>query len=64
VPVLYEGLFDTEEVGFALEALSICGSVAALGFMKPEGIIVYHVNGNLMFKKTIEKDEEPKERIV
>jgi hypothetical protein len=28
--------------------------------MKPEGIVVFHVAGNVGFKKTIEKDEEPK----
>jgi hypothetical protein len=36
------------------------GSKAAPGFMKPEGIVVFHVAGNVGFKKTIEKDEEPK----
>lgn len=28
--------------------------------MKPEGIVVFHVAGGYLFKKTIEKDEEPK----
>jgi hypothetical protein len=36
------------------------GSKAAPGFMKPEGIVAFHVAGNIAFKKTIEKDEEPK----
>jgi hypothetical protein len=36
------------------------GSVAAKGFMNPEGVIVYHVAANTSFKKTIEKDSEPK----
>lgn len=36
------------------------GSMAAYGFMKPEGVVVYYVAGNVMFKKTIEKDEKHK----
>jgi hypothetical protein len=36
------------------------GSRAATGFMKPEGVVVFHVSGNVGFKKTIEKDDEPK----
>jgi hypothetical protein len=38
------------------------GSAASPGFMKPEGVIAYHVAGNLFFKKTIEKDAEWKGR--
>lgn len=43
---------------FALMRLKDEGSLAAPGFMKPEGIVAFHVQGNLMFKATIEKDEE------
>lgn len=43
---------------FALLRLKDEGSLAAPGFMKPEGIVCFHVQGNLMFKATIEKDEE------
>lgn len=28
----------------------------------PEGVIVFHSAANLCFKKTLEKDEEPKTR--
>jgi hypothetical protein len=28
--------------------------------MRPEGVVIFHTAGNLMFKKTIEKDEQPK----
>jgi hypothetical protein len=28
--------------------------------MKPEGIVVFHVAGNVGFKKTLEKDDVPK----
>jgi len=60
VPVLYTGDFCTVEIENALESLRINGSVAAPGFMKPEGVVVYHAAGRVGFKKTIEKDEVPK----
>jgi hypothetical protein len=60
VPVLYRGEFNTEAVTAALNDLRVNGSRAAPGFMKPEGVVVYHKASNSMFKKTIEKDEEPK----
>lgn len=58
VPVLYDGLFHSSHVEEALDALVHGGSVAAPGFMKPEGIIIYHVAANSMFKKTLDKDDE------
>ncbi len=60
VPVIWRGIFDTQMIVSSLEALKVFGSLAASGFMRPEGVIVYHTAGNLMFKKTIEKDELPK----
>lgn len=58
VPVLYTGPFATDAIDLVLGNLARDGSVAAPGFMKPEGIIVFHIAGNLMFKKTIEKDDQ------
>jgi hypothetical protein len=60
VPVLYQGHFFMFEVDQALFILDKEGSKAAPGFMNPEGVVVYHTAGNLSFKKTIEKDEQPK----
>jgi len=60
VPVLYEGLFSTTAAHDVLAYLAASGSSAAPGFMKPEGIVVFHVAGNLMFKATIDRDDEPK----
>lgn len=60
VPVLYRGMFDTSEIEDSLRRLRDFGSHAAPGFMKPEGVVVFHVAGNVGFKRTIEKDEEPK----
>ena len=60
VPVLYTGMFDTTKIEAVLEHLSYYGSIAAPGFMKPEGVVIYHTAGNFYFKKTIEGDESPK----
>lgn len=60
VPELYRGPFVTDAVERSLHDLRIGGSCAAPGFMKPEGVIVFHIAGNFGFKKTLEKDEEPK----
>jgi hypothetical protein len=62
VPVLYRGIFTTDAVRMALDALEIGGSLAAPGFMKPEGIVVFHTAANVGFKKTLEKDETPKSK--
>ena len=62
VPILYRGLFDTTKVDEVLWDLKITGSRASEGFMRPEGVVVYHVAGNIGFKKTIEKDEIPKSK--
>lgn len=58
VPILWRGLFSTESCSTALERLKELGSQASPGFTNPEGIVVYHVAGNVGFKKTIEGDDE------
>ena len=60
VPVLYEGPFDTHVINDKVQWLKESGSLAAPGFMRPEGVIAFHVAGDLMFKVTCEKDEVPK----
>ena len=60
VPVLYAGLFDTAMVDRCLDRLRLNGSVAAPGFEKPEGVVVFHTAGNVGFKKTLDKDDVPK----
>ena len=57
VPVLYTGLFDTAKIDEILQDLATNGSKAAPGFMKPEGVVIYHLAGKVYFKKTIENDE-------
>lgn len=60
VPVLYRGAFDMCAVMDELDGLRESGSHASPGFMKPEGIIVFHTAANIGFKKTLEKDDVPK----
>lgn len=60
VPTLYRGEFTSEAAEIALAELRANGSRAAPGFMKPEGIVLYHVAAGIGFKKTLEKDELPK----
>ena len=63
VPELYRGLFQESAVLDALARLAAQGSYAAPGFMKPEGIVIYHEAARIGFKKTLEKDEQPKGRV-
>lgn len=60
VPPLFRGIFCTIRISEALSGLAHNGSKAAPGFMKPEGIVIYHTAGNFYLKKTIEKDDKPK----
>lgn len=60
VPVLCTGLFNSEMIGQTLMTLKEFGSKAVPGFMKPEGIVIFHTHGSYLFKKTIENDEKPK----
>lgn len=61
VPMITRALFDDPGLSHRiLKQLREEGSLASPGFMKPEGIIIYHIAGNLLFKKTIDKDEEYK----
>lgn len=57
VPVLLRGPFSTVAVDECLAQLSASGSVAAPGFVKPEGVVIFHVAGNLLFKKTLDKND-------
>lgn len=60
VPELLRWTFDTNLVRGLVKSLSYSGSLAAPGFMRPEGVIVYHNAANACFKVLIENDELPK----
>lgn len=60
VPVLVRGeAHESFSVATrALNELKAIGSKAAPGFLNPEGIVLFHVQGNHLFKVTLHKDEE------
>lgn len=60
VPVLYTGPFDTGAIRDIIADLKTNGSKAVPGFMRPEGVVIYHTAANLYFKVTCEKDDKPK----
>ncbi len=58
VPILYEGPFSTGVTTYLLWELARYGSSAVPGFMKPEGIVIWHQAARCYFKATIENDAE------
>lgn len=63
VPELWRGVMDDAGAGMVrlcLDRLRESGSVASPGFMSPEGVVVFHVAAGALFKKTLDKDDEPK----
>lgn len=60
VPFLWAGPLKDSHIDAVIEQLKEHGSYAA-PFMDPEGIVIYHKASNSLFKKTIEKDDSPKE---
>jgi hypothetical protein len=61
---LWQGPFDQLDVNAVIGKLKEGGSVAAPGFMKPEGIVIFHTAAQWLLKKTIEKDDTPKGQIT
>lgn len=51
-------------VDYVMDRLRELGSLAAPGFMRPEGVVVYHDAANQLFKATLEHDEMPKSQIL
>lgn len=64
VPTLGQG--DAAlSVDFAMDWLSEYGSVAAPGYDRPEGVVVYHTTNGALFKKTFDGDDQSKyERVA
>jgi len=64
VPKLYEGPYADFDADWALKRLRAVGSLAAPGFMNPEGFILFHQAAGEMFKVTLEGDEAPKSLVA
>lgn len=61
VPVLATiDTFDSTAIDACLNTLKEKGSLAAPGYPYPEGVVVYHVQSNSLFKKTIDGDDKSK----
>lgn len=60
VPVLAQGSLLSINIPEVLEKLRVGGSVAAPGFDKPEGIVVFHTPSRALYKMTLDKEDSAK----
>lgn len=60
VPILFRGLFTTENIETTLKYLIETGSVAVPGYDNPEGVVIFHIKSGHLYKKTIKNDEQAK----
>jgi hypothetical protein len=60
VPVLGKSTFDTGTALYYVGQLRTQGSVASPGFMKPEGVVVFHTASQVPYKTFLENDTIPK----
>lgn len=60
IPVLWRGLTESLDARAVMEVLRETGSVAAPGFLKPEGVVVFHSSSSGLFKMTLDKNDEHK----
>ena len=57
VPVLHKGTFHTGTAQYLIGDLRKHGSVASPGFMKPEGVVVFHTASGTLYKTFLENDD-------
>ena len=60
VPVLYRGVWNDGAIEDAVDGLRVYGSQAVPGFLRPEGVVVWHYASRTSFKVTVEGDAAPK----
>ena len=60
VPLLYRGDFLECKILSCLDRLARDGSVAKPGFLKPEGVCIFHTASRRVYKVTLENDDKPK----
>jgi len=60
VPVLYEGVFSEGQIRAALTRLRDGGSVAAPGFLDPEGVCIFHTQTRNVMKVTLDNNDAGK----
>lgn len=59
VPVLWTGTMDTAAIVDVADKLQIDGSKAKPGFMRPEGVCIFHSASNQIFKHPFDKQDAP-----
>lgn len=60
VPVIFQGEFSALSLHQAEICLRLEGSKAAPGFMRPEGLVIFHTAARCVFKVLFEGDNRPK----
>ena len=60
VPILYEGMFDTQVIEYYLDKLAREGSRAVPGYLDAEGVCIFHTASGHYYKKTLQNDEKHK----
>ena len=58
VPMLSKGKFSSETIPHAAAALRSYGSLAAPGYMKPEGVVIHFRDNDTAFKFVLEGDDD------
>lgn len=58
VPTLYTGVFITDVVEDHMDYLQKYGSLASPGFMRPEGVMIYHHAAGHYFKAPFDKNHK------
>lgn len=64
VPILAKGPNEPGVFEAVIQLLRERGSLAAPGFMNPEGAMLFHTAAGIVFKKTLVKDEAPKSQVA
>lgn len=60
VPLIARGPFKIDLIDGCVDDLRTNGSLASPGFMRPEGVIIFHTASRHLYKVTLEKDDVPK----
>jgi hypothetical protein len=63
VPVLYSGDMDHGAIRASIDSLRSGGSVVQPGFMRPEGVVVFHSASRQNYKILLENDHLHKEQV-
>ncbi len=63
VPVLWRGDMDDMDLPVIMSDLILTGSDAVPGWMRPEGVVIFHTASGQLFKKSVEGDESPKGKL-